>query len=321
LGDKFLPDPAKMLTLILRLILDGEALFEIEETSKYVVNDNYVTMGTSKPVIEELTLAIKSLILKIPNERIFEWHEKLDELYRDCLKKDKIGVYIVFVSEFIHHPRFQADAFIDILLKNILPNIDSQDSDLLEKVIDCINSGSIVPPDADVIEENLYKEWQNSLVILIRREIEDKMGIDEDDETYDTDKLAILQAPKGVEVLVKICLNVLLTGKPDSRIDAAFCIGIIAKFADLKLYKKYVIKMAGGLIRIVNDKFEDELKREIFRALRRMFEKAGTAMKPMSAPLKTTFNQYSKQLSEISEDVKEELNKLQNVVNSAFAKK
>jgi len=79
--------------------------------------------------------------------------------------------------------------------------------------------------------------------------------------------------------------------------------------------------MAGALVRIVNDKFDVELKAAIFRALRRMFEKAGKILKPMVAPLKTTFNQYAKQEAKLSEDVKEERNKLKAVVDSTFPKK
>lgn len=310
-----------MLTLILRLILDGEALLEIEETSKYVNNDTYVTMGQSKEVIDELTMAIKPLIPKIPNDKAFEWHENVDDLYKNSLQKNKVGVYIVFISEFIHHPRFQSDTYIDMYMKNVCKYIDTQDPELLEKVITCIDSGATMPKEPDVIEENLAKEWQNSFVNIVRQEIEDKMGIDEDDETYDKDTLAILESPKGVECMVKIFLNTLLNGSASVRTNAAFNIGIVAKFAPLQCYKKYVIKMAGALIRIANDKFDDELKISIFRALRRMFEKAGAAMKPMSAPLKTTFTQYAKISKDLSSEVKEELDKLQQAVEASTTKK
>ena len=78
-----MPDASKMLTLLLRLILDGKALLEIEETSKYVTNENYVTLGRSKEVINELTLAIKPLVPKIPNEKAYDWHEIIEDLYKE----------------------------------------------------------------------------------------------------------------------------------------------------------------------------------------------------------------------------------------------
>lgn len=309
-----------MLTLILRLILDGEALLEIEETSKYVANDTYVTMGQSKEVIDELTLAIKPLIAKIPNEKIYEWHEEADELYKKCVQKNKVGVYVVFISEFIHHPRFQADSFIDVYLKNVCGLMDTQDPELLDKVINCIDSGATMPSDPDVIEEYLCKEWQNSFVKIFRQEVEEKMGLDEDDESYDTDKLSLLESAKGVGCISKIFLNTLLNGKADVRLDSAYNIGVVARFAPLSCYKKYAIKMAGALIRIANDKFDDDMKITIFRALRRMFEHAGIVMKPMAAPLKTTFSQFAKN-KDISEEVKEEMSKLQEVVEAATSKK
>ena len=206
-------------------------------------------------------------------------------------------------------------------MRNICKYIDTPDADLLDKIITCIESGATLPKDPDIIEESLAKEWQNSFVTCFRKEAEDKMGIDEDDETFDQDTLALFEGPRGVEIIVKIFLYVLLNGKADGRTDAAFSIGIVSKFADLKYFKKYVIKMAGALIRIANDKFDDELKIAIFRALRRMFDKAAKVMKPMSAPLKTTFSQYAKQSESISPEVKEELKKLEEVVNATLLKK
>jgi len=223
-----------MLTLILRLILEGEALLEIEETSKYLANDTYVNMGKSKKVIDELTLAIKNLILKIPNEKIYEWQEYTEELYKDCVQKGKVGVYIVFMSEFIHHPKFQSDVYTDMHVKNICNYIDTDDPELLEKVIASLESGSVLPKEPEPAEEVLYKEWQNSIVRFARIEIEEKMGIDEDDETFDLDTLPILEDPKAINILVKILIYVLLYGKVEYRTDAAFLLGIIAKFSPVE---------------------------------------------------------------------------------------
>ena len=310
-----------MLTLILRLVLEGEALLEIEETSKYLANDTYVTLGTSKEVVEELTLAIKNLILKIPNEKIYEWQEFAEELYRDCLGKGKVGVYIVFMSEFIHHPRFQADLYTDMHVRNISQYISTDDPEILEKVIDCIDSGATLCTNPEVKAEVLFYEWQNSLVKYCRQQIEDKMGIDEDDETFDEQTLPIFENQRGTQVLIKAFLYVLLHGKIENRADAAFLIGIICQFSPIENFKKLAIKMAGGLIRIVNDKFDVELKATIFRALRRMFVRVGKLLKPMFAPLKTTFNQYSKQEANLSDEIKEERNKLKEVIDSLVIKR
>jgi hypothetical protein len=286
---KQIADPAKMLTLILRLILEGRALFEIEEISQYIANDTYVTMGNSKEVINELTQALVPLVLMIPNEKIYEWQEQVEDMYKSCTEKKKMKVYFTFITHFIHHPKYQSDSYVEIYVRNICKHINTDDEELLDILIECIESGEKLDADADIIAENLSKDWQYSFVTVFRHEAEDLLGIDEEDESFDNDKIAILENERGVQIISKILINGLLNGKQNVRTDAAYSIGLVAKFASLSCFKKYVIKMAGGLIRIVNDKFEDELKITIFRALRRLFEKAGVAMKPMCSPLKSKF--------------------------------
>mmetsp|Transcript_3536 Transcript_3536/g.3280 ORF Transcript_3536/g.3280 Transcript_3536/m.3280 type:complete len:154 (+) Transcript_3536:1495-1956(+) len=147
------------------------------------------------------------------------------------------------------------------------------------------------------------------------------MGIDEDDETFDLETLPIFENQKGCQILIQLSLYTLLHGRIENRLDAAFLLGVIAKSSPIENYKKSIIKIAGGLIRIVNDKFDDDLKSTIFRALRRMFEKGSKLLRPMAAPLKTTFNQYAKHEVTLSEDVKEERDKLKEVVDATLLKK
>ena len=225
------------------------------------------------------------------------------------MEKDRVKVYITFITEFIHHPNFQADSYAEIYVRNICKYLNTEDGELLDAIIECIESGARLEPGADIIAENLSKDWQDSFVSMFRREVEEVFGIDEDDESFENDKLAIFDIPKGVDVLCKIFLNELLTGKQQVRIDSAYNIGLIAKFAPLKCFKKYIIKMAGALIRIANDKFDDEMKITIFRALRRLFETAGIAMKPMSAALKSKFYQHFNNFSHFQPICKAQGNK------------
>lgn len=286
-----------MLVLILRLILDGRALFEIEETSQCIANDTYVTMGDSKAVLDELTLALPPLVSMIPNEKIYEWQERVEDLYRDCVAKGRMKVYLTFIAEFIHHPKFQADSYIEIYVRNVCKYISDQDPELIELVINAIESGARLEADADIIAENLSKDWQDSFVKNFKREANNffeisQKGADDDvkDQNASAFKLALFESKQGVSVISKIFLNELLTGKQQVRCDAAYNIGLIAQYAPLENFKKEVVKMAGALIRIVNDKFDDEMKITIFRSLRYLFESAGVAMKPMSAALKS--NQF-----------------------------
>jgi len=91
--------------------MDGKASLEVEDGS--------VILGTSKEVVDELTLALVPLIPMIPNEKIYDWHEIVEDLYKKCVENKKLKVYIIFSSEFIHHPKFQSDSFVNIYVKNI----------------------------------------------------------------------------------------------------------------------------------------------------------------------------------------------------------
>lgn len=49
-------------------------------------------------------------------------------------------------------------------------------------------------------------------------------------------------------------------GSVEVRIDSAFCFKYILDFAPATVIKKEIIKICGALIRVVNDKFPQELK-------------------------------------------------------------
>jgi hypothetical protein len=52
------------------------------------------------------------------------------------------------------------------------------------------------------------------------------------------------------------------------RIDAAFTFKYILDFSEATAIKKEIIKICGALIRVVNDKFAQDLKMQIFLALK-----------------------------------------------------
>jgi hypothetical protein len=57
-------------------------------------------------------------------------------------------------------------------------------------------------------------------------------------------------------------------GSVQTRIDAAFTLKYVLEFSDSLSIKKEIIKICGALIRVVNDKFPQELKVQIFLGLR-----------------------------------------------------
>ena len=72
--------------------------------------------------------------------------------------------------------------------------------------------------------------------------------------------LELLKTDKGVSTLVEVIKDAIMHGNVTVRTDAAFCIKYILDFAPAINIKKEVIKICGALIRVVNDKFPQELK-------------------------------------------------------------
>lgn len=73
------------------------------------------------------------------------------------------------------------------------------------------------------------------------------------------------------------------------RTASAYCFKYLLDFTPPEVIKKEVIKICGALIRVVNDKFSQELKLQIFFALRLIQLKGTQAAKGMQPQLQTTF--------------------------------
>lgn len=78
-------------------------------------------------------------------------------------------------------------------------------------------------------------------------------------------------------------------GSVEVRIDSAFCFKYILDFSPATVIKKEIIKICGALIRVVNDKFPQELKLQIFYALKLIQTKGAASAKAMQTQLQTTF--------------------------------
>lgn len=78
-------------------------------------------------------------------------------------------------------------------------------------------------------------------------------------------------------------------GSVQVRTDSAFCFKYVLDFSPPEVIKKEIIKICGALIRVVNDKFAQELKLQIFLALRLIQLKGAASAKAMQAQLQTTF--------------------------------
>lgn len=78
-------------------------------------------------------------------------------------------------------------------------------------------------------------------------------------------------------------------GQVNVRIDAALVFKYLLEFTPAALLKKEIIKICGALIRVVNDKFPQQLKLHIFITLKLIQVKAAASAKAMQAQLQTTF--------------------------------
>ena len=78
-------------------------------------------------------------------------------------------------------------------------------------------------------------------------------------------------------------------GSAEVRTDAAACIAMVAEYSTLEAIQTEVTKITGALIRVANDKFPQETKRELFNAILKIQEKAGAKLKVMVPQLQTTF--------------------------------
>ena len=136
------------------------------------------------------------------------------------------------------------------------------EKDLIEKVTAALNA----------IFKRVSKEAQFSLVPLVREQIERHcvqfvgagsplLGFPlEFMYKKKAEHLELLKTDKGVKTLVEVVQAALMHGNVQVRTDAAFCFKYILDFAPAANIKKEVIKICGALIRVVNDKFPQELK-------------------------------------------------------------
>lgn len=104
-----------------------------------------------------------------------------------------------------------------------------------------------------------------------------------------TPVLGIFKNALGVQSIVNYVQAAIMHGSVQVRIDAAFTFKYILDFSEATAIKKEIIKICGALIRVVNDKFAQDLKMQIFLALKLIQMKYADSAKAMAAQLQTTF--------------------------------
>ena len=161
---------------------------------------------------------------------------------------------------------------------------------LIEKVIAAMNA----------IFKKVSKETQFTFVPRIKESIE-KVCVQfvgkgspllefplEHRYTKKVPHLALLNYPAGVKCLVEVTQAAIMQGNIQVRTDAAYCFKYILDFA-ADLGKGEIVKICGALIRVANDRFPQELKIQIYYALRFIQLKGGPSAKGFQVNMQTTY--------------------------------
>lgn len=158
--------------------------------------------------------------------------------------------------------------------------MNHSDPKMVEKVISAMNA----------IFKKVSKETQFSFVPSIKQSIEkvcvNFVGVGSPllenplEARYQkkVPTLALLGFPAGVKCLVEVAQAAIMHGNIQVRTDAAYCFKYILDFAP-ELGKGEIVKICGALIRVANDRFPQELKLQIYQALRFIQTKGGPSAK------------------------------------------
>ncbi|EFJ05799.1 hypothetical protein SELMODRAFT_162851 [Selaginella moellendorffii] len=95
--------------------------------------------------------------------------------------------------------------------------------------------------------------------------------------------------PKGLQPVLPILLQGLMSGSADLREQAAEGIGELVTVTSEAAVKPFVVPITGPLIRIIGDRFTWQVKGAILGTLGIIISKGGIALKPFLPQLQTTF--------------------------------
>jgi len=107
---------------------------------------------------------------------------------------------------------------------------------------------------------------------------------------------------KGLEPILPIFKEGLLSGSVEIRENAARGLGDLVRLTDEKDLRLYIVHITGPLIRIIGDRFPSNVKLAILETLTLLLEKGGRMIKPFLPQLQTTF---LRTLADTSEEVRD----------------
>ena len=162
------------------------------------------------------------------------------------------------------------------VLDSLLQRFNDSDSTVLEASWNAVNT----------ITTSIRKEQQNNYVMFLKNILETSKA---DLNKKQQSTLPGLCLPKGLQPLLPIFLNGLMTGTPEIREASAIALGLLIQLTSENTLKPFVLQITGPLIRIVGDRFPSNVKSAILSTLYLLIGKGGIMLKPFLPQLQTTF--------------------------------
>lgn len=237
-----------------------------------------------------MLMAYAEIIANLPENESMQTNDEIERFLKDCQQLNRPGFYLDMIAHYCKNTSTNFEKLAEEYLENVLKYMNYPDENLVSKVI----AGILA------ILDKLPKENQMLMVPSIRRQIEisgvqrvSTMHSLENEEgntlqhlyKKKSPVLQIFKSPAGVQSVVNYVQAAIMHGAVGIRIDAAFTFKYVLEFSDATAIKKEIIKICGALIRVVNDKFPQELKVQIFLALKLIQQRYADSAKAMAAQL------------------------------------
>ena len=243
-----------------------------------------------KDRIEQVLIAYAELMSHVPQIDFTFLQDELLKFCADCRTNAHPEFYLGFMSIFCEKTECNIEAETSEYLENVLKYMNHPDPKLVEKVVKAMNA----------IFKRVSKETQFTFVPKIKESIEEVcvqfVGngsplLENPLELRYQKKvphLSILSFSAGIKCIVEVAQAGIMQGSIEVRTAAAFCFKYVLDFAP-ELQKGEIVKICGALIRVANDRFPQELKQQIYYALRFIQTKGGPSAKGFQVNMQTTY--------------------------------
>eukprot|EP01022_Parablepharisma_sp_SALTPOND_P008185 TRINITY_DN135344_c2_g1_i1.p1 TRINITY_DN135344_c2_g1~~TRINITY_DN135344_c2_g1_i1.p1 ORF type:complete len:2658 (-),score=295.29 TRINITY_DN135344_c2_g1_i1:34-7386(-) len=254
--------------------------------SQYLVTVMF-TQYRAKKVLEQLFQT--ALLEGGVHDATISFFQRCTELFATEDEREKwVSLWIDFIAPSDKRAQ-RARAYLKVVTYMFKEVKDqayiSYNKELFENVVGFIDLDVdevplLVTEAIDAITKIEAKENQHAFVSRIKREIDNKCRKD-----Y---LLPIFNRQKSLDNLLPLFQNTLIHASVELRVDAAAAYRYVIELTDQNFLKNYAAKIAGSLIRVVNDKFPLVLKNELLECTCALMRKSGASIKAFVSPIQTT---------------------------------